>query len=245
MHKIEFPEHVMKRVRTRRDKLHIYDKLSGPATALVVIDLQNVFMQPHMALEVPFAREIVPNVNRLAAAIRAAGGTVAWVQMTFNGIANSLGANSLGTNSWGAYFQRLSPQLRESVIAQLQRGTEGHALYPDLDVQPNDLMAEKTRYSAFIQGASDLDRRLRQREIDTVVVVGTLTNVCCESTARDAMMLNYKAILVSDANATLTDEEHNAALANVLVTFGDVLSTDETIAGLAAGSGVVKRAAAG
>lgn len=245
MHKIEFPDHVMKRVRTRRDKLHIYDKLSGPATALVVIDLQNVFMQPHMALEVPFAREIVPNVNRLAAAIRAAGGTVAWVQMTFNGIANSSGANSLGANSWPAYVQRLSPQLRESVIAQLQRGTEGHALYPDLDVQPNDLMAEKTRYSAFIQGASDLDRRLRQREIDTLVVVGTLTNVCCESTARDAMMLNYKAILVSDANATLTDEEHNAALANVLVTFGDVLSTEEVIAGLAAGSGVVKRAAAG
>ena len=59
------------------------------------------------------------------------------------------------------------------------------------------------------------------------------------------MMLNYKTILVSDANATLTDEEHNAALANVLVTFGDVLSTDETIAGLAAGSGIVKRAAAG
>jgi ureidoacrylate peracid hydrolase len=235
MHKIEFPDLVMKRVRTRRDKLHIYDKLNGPTTALVVIDLQNVFMQPHLALEVPFAREIVPNVNRLAAAIRAAGGTVAWVQMTFNGIANS----------WGAYFQRLSPQLRESVIAQLQRGTEGHALYPELDVQPNDVMAEKTRYSAFIQGASDLDRKLRQRGIDTVVVVGTLTNVCCESTARDAMMLNYKAILVSDANATLTDEEHNAALANVLVTFGDVLSTDETIAGLATGSGLVKRAAVG
>jgi ureidoacrylate peracid hydrolase len=235
MHKIEFPDHVLKRVRTRRDKLHIYDKLSGPSTALVVIDLQNVFMQRGMALEVPFAREIVPNVNRLANAIRGAGGTVAWVQMTFNGIANA----------WPAYVQRLSPQLRESAIAELQRGTEGHALYPDLDVQPNDVMAEKTRYSAFIQGASDLDRRLRQRGIDTLVVVGTLTNVCCESTARDAMMLNYKTILVSDANATLTDEEHNAALANVLVTFGDVLSTDETIASLAAGSSAVKQAAAG
>lgn len=235
MHKIEFPEHVIKRVRTRRDKLHIYDKLSGPSTALVVIDLQNVFMQRGMALEVPFAREIVPNVNRLAAAIRESGGTVAWVQMTYNDV----------VKSWGAYFQRLSPQLRDQVIEQLQRGTEGHALYPELDVQPNDVMAEKTRYSAFIQGASDLDRKLRQRGIDTVVVVGTLTNVCCESTARDAMMLNYKAILVSDANATLTDEEHNAALANVLVTFGDVLSTEETIAGLAAGSAVAKRAAAG
>jgi len=235
MHKIEFPEHVMKRVRSYRDELHIYDKISGPATALVVIDLQNFFMQPGMAFEVPLAREIVPNVNRLAAAIREAGGTVAWVQMTFNGVANS----------WGAYFQRFSPQLRENVIAQLQRGSEGHALYAALDVQSKDLVSEKTRYSTFIQGSSDLDRTLRQRKIDTVVIVGTLTNVCCESTARDAMMLNYKTILVSDANAALTDDEHNAALANVFVKFGDVLSTDEVIAGLAAGSGVVKRAAVG
>ncbi len=225
MHKIEFPDHVMKRVRTRRDRLHIYDRIAGPSTALVVIDLQNIFMLPGAPLEVPFAREIVPNVNRLAAAIRAAGGTVAWVQMTFNGVANA----------WSAYFQRLAPTLREQVLAELERGTKGHALYSGLDVQPSDIRAEKTRYSAFIQGASDLDRSLKRRGIDTAVVVGTLTNVCCESTARDAMMLNYKTILVSDANATLTDEEHNAALANVLVTFGDVLSTDETIAALAAG----------
>jgi ureidoacrylate peracid hydrolase len=225
MHRIEFPEHVLRRVRTRRDKLHIFDSIAGSSTALVVIDLQNIFMAPGAALEVPFAREIVPNVNRLAGAIRAAGGAVAWVQMTFNGMANA----------WSAYFQRLGPALRDKVFAELQRGTEGHALYPALDVQANDIRAEKARYSAFIQGSSDLDRTLKRRGIDTVIVVGTLTNVCCESTARDAMMLNYKTLLVSDANATLTDEEHNAALGNVLVTFGDVLSTDEVLAALAAG----------
>jgi ureidoacrylate peracid hydrolase len=58
-------------------------------------------------------------------------------------------------------------------------------------------------------------------------------------------MLNYKTIVVSDANATLSDEAHNAALANVLNYFGDVFSTEELVARMAAGSGIVKRAAAG
>ena len=75
----------------------------------------------------------------------------------------------------------------------------------------------------------DIDRRLREAGIDTVVIVGTLTNVCCESSARDAMMLNYRLVFVSDANAALTDAEHNATLASILRVFGDVASTDEVI----------------
>ena len=101
-------------------------------------------------------------------------------------------------------------------------------------MRPDDIFVEKTRYSAFIQGASELDRELRRRGIDTVVVVGTVTNICSEATARDAMMLNYRTVLVSDANAALSDDEHNMSLANVLTTFGDVLSTNEVIAALVA-----------
>jgi ureidoacrylate peracid hydrolase len=71
-------------------------------------------------------------------------------------------------------------------------GDFGHALYPELDVAEGDLRVRKTRFSALIQGSSDLDALLRARGIDTLIVVGTATNVCCESTARDAMMLNYK-----------------------------------------------------
>lgn len=225
MHKISIPDHITQRVLKRRERLHIYNRLAARATALVVVDLQNIFMLPDMPLEVPTAREIVPNVNRLAAAVRDAGGVVVWVQMTGEGM-----------RAWSCYYDRLSPARREQVMENIARGTKGHALHAELDVQPADLKVEKTRYSAFIQGASELDRELRRRGIDTVVVVGTLTNVCCESTARDAMMLNYKTILVSDANAALSDEEHNATLANMLVTFGDVLSTDEVIAALAAGA---------
>jgi ureidoacrylate peracid hydrolase len=59
-----------------------------------------------------------------------------------------------------------------------------------------------------------------------------VTNVCCESTARDAMMLDYRVIMLSDGNASITDEEHAASLNNFLIFFGDVMTVDETPARL-------------
>ena len=77
-----------------------------------------------------------------------------------------------------------------------------------------------------------------------MIVTGTVTNTCCESTARDAMMLNYKTVMVSDANAAASDEEHNASLANILRIFGDVMSTDEVIERLVAAAPAARSAAA-
>jgi ureidoacrylate peracid hydrolase len=99
-----------------------------------------------------------------------------------------------------------------------------------LDVKPSDVTVEKNRFSAFIQGSSNLADVLRSRALDTVLITGTVTNVCCESTARDAMMLNFKTIMVSDGNAAVTDEDHNASLCAFYLTFGDVMATDAVIA---------------
>jgi ureidoacrylate peracid hydrolase len=224
MHKISIPDEFVSAVVARRGKRNRYETLAGASTALVVIDLQNVFMLPGMPVEVPVAREIVPNVNRLAAAVRHAGGKIVWVKMTSND----------QHGGWSVFLDGMKPEARAEVSRNLERGSHGHALHEDLDVEMTDLVIEKTRYSAFIQGSSDLDRLLRGLGlgIDTVVVVGTLTNVCCESTTRDAMMLNYKTVFVSDANAALSDEDHNATLRNMLRTFADVFSTDEVIARL-------------
>ena len=81
-------------------------------------------------------------------------------------------------------------------LGPLTDGAPLHRLDAGLNVQPGDLTADKTRFSAVIQGSIDLDATLRARGIDTVVIAGTLTNRCCESTARDAMMIGYKVILV-------------------------------------------------
>ncbi|SRR6266852_3295160 len=93
----------------------------------------------------------------------------------------------------------------------------------------------KRRLSAFIQGSSDIALFLRSRGIDTVLIGGTATNVCCDVSARDAMMLNFKVIMVPDVLATWTDAEHNATLANFYSIFGDVQTCDEVLASLSRG----------
>ena len=224
MHKIELPADVIAQLtRARGGKLNRYETLAGPKTALVVIDLQNAFMLPGMPVEVPAAREIVPNVNRLAAAVRQAGGKTVWVQMTLVD----------QREAWSVYFNADS---RDAAYDAMIPGSKGYELHAELDVRDEDLIVEKKRYSVFIQGSSDIDAKLRALGIDTVLITGTLTNVCCESSARDAMMLNYKVAFVSDANAALNDTEHNATLTSIVRVFGDVGSTDEIIARLVPGN---------
>ena len=108
-------------------------------------------------------------------------------------------------------------------------GSYGHSLWPDLEVLPEDIKVKKNRFGAFVPGSSDLHSLLQARNIDTLIITGTATNVCCESTARDAMMMNYKVIFVSDGTATYNDEEHNASLGIMLAMFADVMSTDEVV----------------
>ncbi len=77
---------------------------------------------------------------------------------------------------------------------------------------------------------------LRERGVEMALIVGTVTNVCCECTARDAAMRNFKTIMISDANASRNDDEHNATLSIFLQAFGGVLSTDEAVALIEEGS---------
>ncbi|HVV94168.1 MAG TPA: isochorismatase family cysteine hydrolase [Hyphomicrobiales bacterium] len=223
MHKVSIPQDVIDRIMQQRGRINRFDGLDPVKTALVVVDLQNVFMLPGMPVEVPAAREIVPNVNRLAEATRAAGGTVVWVSMNLEG----------ERDAWSVFF---AGDRRRETMDELGPGSHGYALHADLDVKPEDLRIDKRRYSAFIQGSSDIDARLKARGIDTLLIVGTLTNVCCESTARDAMMLNYKVFFLSDANAANSDADHNATLATVQRVFGDVVTTDEAIGLLEGGT---------
>jgi ureidoacrylate peracid hydrolase len=73
MHKIEISPAVMDRVKALRGGTHMFDRLDPARTAHIIVDLQKGFMEPGAAVEIPQAREIVPNVNRISAAVRAAG----------------------------------------------------------------------------------------------------------------------------------------------------------------------------
>lgn len=230
MHTFEMPQWAIDRALERRGKPHVHDNLDPTKTALIVVDLQNAFMVEEVAVAfVPVAVEIVPNVNRLAAGVRRTGGKVFWLKHTID-------ADSLVT--WSEYLGMLTPATREGQSKNLAPGSRGHDLYPTLEVKPEDEVVQKRRFSAFVQGSSDLPQRLSAQGYGTVLITGTVTNVCCESSARDAMMLNFKTIMVSDANAARSDAEHNATLATFYAVFGDVMDTSHIIERLEAAAGL-------
>jgi ureidoacrylate peracid hydrolase len=223
MHPYTIPAEVKERVLRRQGKLPSHDAIDAARTALIVVDMQNYFVAEGFPLEVPVARDIVPNINRLARAMRTAGGTVVWVQTTAKG----------ALETWGNHHKyMLTPERTKTRLAHLDENAEGFALYPKLEALPADLRVKKIKFSAFIAGSSDIDAKLRSRGIESLLIAGTVTNVCCESTARDAMMLDYRVVMVSDCNASLSDETHAASLNNFVVYFGDVMTTDETLSRL-------------
>jgi ureidoacrylate peracid hydrolase len=221
MHDISIPQSVVDRVIARRGKQYSYEDLAPAKTALIVVDMQNAFMLPGVAHALcPMAEKIVPNVNRLAQAVRDTGGAVIWIKTTFTDDV---------LTTWSVYHEMSTPQHGRKRIDALSAGNKGHELWPTLDVRPGDAVVEKNRFSAFIQGSSNLAELLRARGLDTLLITGTVTNVCCESTARDAMMLNFRTIMVTDGNAAMSDEEHTASLCAFYLTFGDIMPTDMLI----------------
>jgi ureidoacrylate peracid hydrolase len=149
---------------------------------------------------------------------------VVWVYNTFTDTIFEEWSSFLG----GTY----APETARAVVGQLMEGAEGHPLWPDMEVDDDDVRVAKNRFSAFLPGASDIEEQLHRRGIDTVVITGTLTNVCCESSARDAMMRNFQVIMVPDGNATYNDILHNASLSSLSITFADLMTTDEVIEAL-------------
>ena len=231
-HEMDIPQYVIDRIVAKRGKLHVFDRFEPSKTALVVIDMQNFFVA-----EVDTAKSIVPNINRLAKAFRDRGGVVAWVLLT---VADSLG----GPSKWPIYHDYFfTPEKGKAHKDGLTEGSEGHRLYPELIVGDEDWITRKSRFSAFIQGSSDLDERLRASGIENLVIVGTATNFCCETSARDAMMIGYRVVMASDANAARYDEDHIVGLTSVYQSFGDIRTTDEVIDALLVGSDEASEAA--
>ncbi len=203
-----------------RGRLHPFEHIEPAKTALVVIDLQNIFMADWSDYAVADARAIVPDVNRLAEALRARGGTVAWVRMTYD-----------PASPWRIFYDdMIRPELARQLKAGFVPGSDGHALWPELAVVDGDMIIDKTRFSAFLPNSSDIAERLRAAGIDTVLVTGTVTNTCCECTARDAMMMDFKTIMISDGCAAAVPALHEATLGNFIQVSGDVRTTEQAIA---------------
>jgi ureidoacrylate peracid hydrolase len=218
-HNVKIPDYVIERIMVKRGKLAVFDKFEAVKTAFLVIDMQNFYVA-----EVDTAISIVPNVNRLAEACRAKGVPVYWVIMR---CAEKEGAPS----QWPLYHKYFFTEAKgENHLTKLSPGNDGYEIYPKLEVKDEDRIITKRRFSPFIVGSSDLHDILQANSIENLIVAGTATNMCSESTARDAMMLDYKVVMVEDANAARYDDDHLAGLTSFYQSFGDVKTTDATIA---------------
>ena len=211
MHAWQIEEREYARQEARRGRRHAFTKLAPERTALAVIDMVPFFVRQNA-----YTRGIVPNIGRLAAELRAAGGAVAWV-LTGVGEPSAVADEFFG------------PEFAEVFRLSGGEGPLRARLWHEFDVHDADLIVEKTAYSAFFPGSSPLPDLLRDRGIETVLIAGTVSNVCCESSARDASTLGYRVIMIADANSARRDEDHNATLYTVYRSFGDVRTTDDAI----------------
>jgi nicotinamidase-related amidase len=108
-------------------------------------------------------------------------------------------------------------------------GSLRERLWPELDAHAGDVWAEKSAPSAFFPGRSSLPASLADKGVDTLLITGTVTSVCCESTARDAATLGYRVVFVADGTCDGRDAVHNAALRTIYRSFGDVRPTAEVL----------------
>ncbi len=200
--------------------MRVFNDLDASKMALVVVDMQNVFCQPGGALEIAASRDTAGNINRLAAACRDAKIPVIWIRSY----------HPAGGADWRMFFDYfISPERGRLAAEQLREDNPGSAIYSEMVVAPSDYVVSKNRYSCFIPGSSTLERLLRSLKRDTLIICGTRSNVCCESTTRDAMMLDFKVLFVSDGTSAMSAEEHQATLDTLAQSFADVMTTDEVI----------------
>ena len=213
-------EPIRQRILQRRGKLRIFTHLDVSKMVLVIVDMQNVFCEPGGALEIAASRDTADNINRLADACRAAKIPVVWIRSY----------HPAGGADWKMFFDYfISPERGKMAAEQLLADHPGSQIYSEMRVAPSDFIVSKNRYSCFIPGSSSLERLLRSQNRDTIIICGTRSNVCCESTTRDAMMLDFKVLFVSDGTSAMSAAEHQATLDTLAQSFADVVTTDEVI----------------
>jgi ureidoacrylate peracid hydrolase len=233
MHNVSIPQHIVDRVRAQRGRDHIFDSLDMSAVAHVCVDMQVGFVAQGAPIEVPMTRRITGTINRISEAVRESGGVNVFTRYTYDPAEKV---------SWDYWFKSYLGPTQLEAQAKMSRGQPDWEIDPAMDVTADDIIVDKTRFSALIPETCDMDAQLKARGIDTLIITGTLTNCCCESTARDALQMGYKVIFMSDANATLSDEEHLGTLLSMYTIFADVMDTPHLI-GLIRKSALTKAAA--
>lgn len=178
-------------------------------TALLVIDMQNDFVEQNALIEVADIRKSIPKFREFINKCREKGIMVIYTKHIFDMVNNPIEA-------------RLFPGLAEQ---GLRENTNGAEIHQKLRPAEEDIIIKKKRYDAFI--GTELELILKAKGIENVIITGTMSNVCCESTARTAMMKDFNVFFTSDLTFTSDQMVHNNTLKNIASHFGKVLNSKD------------------
>lgn len=194
--------------------------LDANKTALLVIDMQRDFVEEGAVMEVPMARARIPAIQSLIAASRACAIPVIFTRHLL-----------LDMHNISPLEVSYQPWLQ---TAGMRDGHPGSEIIAELTPEPDEIVIEKHRYDAFYNTRLETVIRNvgRDSSIDTLVITGTVTSVCCESTARSAFMRDFKVLFVSDATGGFDEASQEATLESISKVFGYVVSADEVLEAL-------------
>jgi nicotinamidase-related amidase len=176
-------------------------------TALLVVDMQRAFLEPGEAMEVPPARDVVPRIGELIAIFRDKGLPVVFTRFTYSAEAPLL-------------VGELHPEHRPATpgapvglglpSSSCLEGQDNVRIVPDLEPRADELVIDKRYYDGF--NGTVLDGALRARGITTLVVTGTMTDICVLATVVGGFNREYRMVVVEDGVATLWPGIQDAAL---------------------------------
>ncbi|MDH4221949.1 MAG: cysteine hydrolase [candidate division Zixibacteria bacterium] len=177
--------------------------------ALLVIDMQNFFLEPQSHSFICAGVTVLPNVKKLVNFFRQRKRPVIYTCHVHH-------PQGMDAGIMGWWWQDMC-----------REGTEEAKIFPEIEPLPEEKLINKHRYSAFYN--TDLETILRCLKIEDLVISGIMTNMCCESTARDAYFRDYRIKFLADATGTVSEEMHLASLLNLSYGFADVCTTGEII----------------
>lgn len=180
-------------------------------TALLIIDMQNDFVEEGAVLEVPATRKNLREYKTFIDFCRKKGVTIIYTRHCYDAKKNPIEA-------------RLFSQLKKG---GLREGTLSWEVCDALKPEKNDVIINKTRYDAFYN--TNLNTILKQKKITNLIITGTMTEVCCESTARSGMFQDYNIFFCEDMTYTVSQEAHENTLKGIAAHFGDVTTASKIV----------------
>jgi len=201
------------------------EKVQPEHAAVLIVDVQNDFCAEGGALhregrDLSLAQAMVPRLASFLDAARAARVPLVWIRNVYN-----TDANWYLSEVWleQAMRRRKGNYVEHPVCQPNAWNGDFYGVRP----RPDEVIVTKHRYGAF--ESTDLDLTLRSRGIRTVIMTGIATNVCVETTARQAFLRDYYVVFTSDCTATYAQAEHEATLRNIDSFFGQVVGAEEIV----------------